>query len=170
MALLSGCGARKRPSIPWASAVQAKPVIQPKPTEGAQSSEAAPELNLQLPPFAAVLIPVRSEPPRPHVPTAPPPGTGSETEKALMPTIAPQLSPQESAAAQQETKQSLSIAEKNLAVARGKKLNPAQLDMVSKINGFAKDAREAAQSGDWSRARNLAKKAEVLSNELLGSF
>ena len=113
---------------------------------------------------------MRSEPARPHVPTPPAAGTGSEAEKALTPIIAPQLSPQESATAQQETKQSLSIAEKNLAVARGKKLNATQLDMASKINGFLKDAREAAQSGDWSRARNLAKKAEVLSNDLVSSL
>jgi len=55
-------------------------------------------------------------------------------------------------------------------VARGKKLNATQLDMASKINGFLKDAREAAQSGDWGRARNLAKKAEVLSNDLVSSL
>ena len=87
-----------------------------------------------------------------------------------MPIIAPQLSAQESATAQQETNQSLGIAGKNLAAARGKKLNAAQSDMISKINGFVKDAREAAQTGDWSRARSLAKKAEVLSNELIGSL
>jgi len=87
-----------------------------------------------------------------------------------MPVIAPQLTLQESATAQQETNQSLSIAEKNLAAVRGKKLNAAQSDMVSKISGFLKDAREAAQTGDWSRARSLAKKAEVLSNELIGSL
>jgi hypothetical protein len=84
--------------------------------------------------------------------------------------IAPQLTPQETVAAQQETNQSLGIAEKNLAAARGKKLNAAQADLISKINGFLKDAREAAQTGDWSRARSLAKKAQVLSEELIGSF
>jgi len=125
-----------------------------------------------VPPFAAVLVPVRSEPVRPRVPNAPPAsvGTGSDAEKSAVPSIAPQLSAQESATAQQETNQSLSVAEKNLVAARGKKLNAAQSDMVSKINGFLKDAREAAQTGDWSRARSLAKKAEVLSNELIGSL
>ncbi|HTT33441.1 MAG TPA: hypothetical protein VMH48_07560 [Methylomirabilota bacterium] len=168
---LAGCGARKRPKIPWATAVQAKPVIQPKAGAGAQPVEAAPpEFNLQMPPFAAVLIPVRGEPVRPHITIIQPGRPGTEPDRAAAPIIAPQLSPQESATAQQETNQSLSVAEKNLATARGKQLNAAQTDMVSKINGFVKDAREAAQSGDWSRARSLAKKAEVLSNELVGSF
>jgi hypothetical protein len=87
-----------------------------------------------------------------------------------MPTLAPQLSRQESTVAQQETNQSLSIAEKNLAGTRGKNLNPTQSDLVSKIMGFLKDAREAAQAGDWSHARSLAKKAQVLSEELAASL
>ena len=87
-----------------------------------------------------------------------------------MPVIAPQLSPQESATAQQETNQSLRIAATNLTAVRGKTLNAAQSDMVSKISSFLKDAHEAAQTSDWSRARSLAKKAEVLSNELVSSL
>jgi hypothetical protein len=84
--------------------------------------------------------------------------------------IAPQQTPQESAVAQQQTKQSLSIAERNLESARGKNLNAAQSDLVSKIKGFIKDAREAGQIADWSRARSLAKKAQVLAEELAGSL
>jgi hypothetical protein len=49
-------------------------------------------------------------------------------------------------------------------------LNAAQSDLASKIRGFIKDAREAAQIADWSRARSLAKKAQVLSEELAGSL
>jgi hypothetical protein len=84
--------------------------------------------------------------------------------------ISPQLTPQESAVAQQQTNQSLRIAEKNLESARGKNLNAAQSDLISKIRGFIKDAREAARITDWSRARSLAKKAQVLSEELAGSL
>jgi hypothetical protein len=85
------------------------------------------------------------------------------------PTIATQLTPQEAAAARQQTNQSLSIAEKNLESVRGRNLNAAQSDLASKIREFIKDAREAAQIADWSRARSLAKKAQVLSEELAGS-
>ncbi|PYT83306.1 MAG: hypothetical protein DMG40_03230 [Acidobacteria bacterium] len=121
------------------------------------------------------MVPVRSVPPRPHVappPTSPTPASPpaeAEEDKPPAPTIATQLSKAEFAAAQQETNESLSIAEKNLAATRGKKLNPAQSDLVSKIKGFLKDAREAAKAGDWALARNLAKKAQVLSEELLRS-
>jgi len=57
-----------------------------------------------------------------------------------------------------------------LQSARGKNLNATQTDLISKIRGFIKDAREAAQITDWSRARSLAKKAQVLSEELASSL
>jgi hypothetical protein len=91
-------------------------------------------------------------------------------EKREAPMIAPQLTPAETTVAQQQTNQSLGSAEKNLAAANSKKLNATQADLVSKIKGFVKDAREAAQIGDWSRARSLAKKAQVLSEELAGAL
>jgi len=95
---------------------------------------------------------------------------GNDSEKPEPPTIAPQLRPQESAIARQQTDESLNIAEKNLGAARGKTLSAAQTDLVSKIRGFIKDAREAARITDWSRARSLAKKAQVLSEELASSL
>lgn len=164
-----GCGARKRPSIPWATAVQVRPVVQASPVgEGQATEEAAPELLPNVPPYAAMLLPARSGPVRPHV--AAPPSSNSDPERVASPVIAPQLSAKESVVARQETRQSLAVAEKNLAGAHGKSLNGMQADLVSKINGFLKDAREAAQTGDWSSARSLAKKAEVLSEELARSF
>ena len=149
--------------------MQVRPVVQPQPG-GQAAQEPAPEFDLEVSPFAAILVPARSGPVRPHVAAPSPSNASREPEKGTSPVIAPQLSPQESVAAQQETNQSLSTAEKNLAGARGKNLNPMQADLVAKINGFLKDAREAAQSGDWSSARSLAKKAEVLSEELAKSL
>jgi hypothetical protein len=134
------------------------------------SEDPLPELRTELPPFPSHLITVRTTPPRPRVGTPPPATTGAEGEKLEAPMIATQLTPQESAVAQQQTNQSLVIAEKNLGSARGKNLNAAQSDLVSKIKGFIKDARAAAQVTDWSRARSLAKKAQVLSEELAGSL
>ncbi len=161
---------RKRPSIPWAAAVQVRPTPQAHPAlAGAALEDAVPELPLEFPPFPIHLIPVRTAP-RPHVSAPPSASADTDAEKLEAPMIAPQLSPQESAAAQQETNQSLAVADKNLASTRGKRLNAAQSDLVSKIRGFLKDAREAAQIGDWSRARSLAKKAQVLSEELAGSL
>jgi hypothetical protein len=86
------------------------------------------------------------------------------------PQIVPELSTQESASLQRETDQSLRFAEHNLAATSGKSLNATQLDLASKVRSFIVDAREAGKAGDWARARNLAKKAQVLSEELVGSL
>jgi hypothetical protein len=162
---------RKRPAILWATEVQVRPVTQPRTAEASSvPDDLLPELLLELPPFPDHLISVRSAPPRPHISAPPAAARGNDAEKLEAPTIAPQVTPQESAVAQQQTKQSLGIAEKNLESARGKRLNAAQSDLASKIRGFIKDAREAAQIADWSRARSLAKKAQVLSEELAGSL
>jgi len=169
--LFAGCSIRKRPTIPWAAAVQVKPVIDPQTVDTTSvPDDALPELRPELPPFPGYLISVRTAPPRPRASTSPSAVVGTEAEKMEAPMIAPELTPQESAVAQQQTNQSLGIAERNLESARGKNLNVAQADLVSKIRGFIKDAREAAQITDWSRARSLAKKAQVLSEELTGSL
>ena len=170
--VLSGCSIRRRPSIPWATEIQVRPVTQPHTAAAENASEdLPPELELELPPSPDHLITVRTAPPRPHVSAPPSATTGNDAaEKPEPPMIAPQLTPQESAVAQQQTNQSLSIAEKNLESARGKNLNAAQSDLVSKIRSFIKDAREAAQIADWSRARSLAKKAQILADELAGSL
>ncbi len=169
---LSGCIMRRRPAIPWATAVQVRPVLQARAATADDADLAAPQISLDLAPLASLMVPVRSVPPRPRVippPSPTPTAPVAEEVKPPAPTIAPQLTQEEFAAAQQETNQSLDIAEKNLAATRGKKLNAAQSDLVSKIKGFLKDAREAAKAGDWALARNLAKKAQVLSEELLRS-
>jgi hypothetical protein len=80
------------------------------------------------------------------------------------------LSTQESASLQRETNQSLTASERNLAASAGKSLNATQSDLASKVRSFISDAREAGRAGDWIRARDLAKKAQVLSEELAESL
>ena len=162
---------RRRPDISWTDAVQVKPVtVQQTAETNGVSGDPLPEVRFELPPFPARLNPLRTPPPRPRSSTPSTTTTGNDAEKSEAPTIVPQLTPQEFAVAQQQTNQSLGIAEKNLGAARGKTLSAAQRDLVSKIRGFIKDAREAAQITDWSRARSLAKKAQVLSEELASSL
>jgi len=98
--------------------------------------------------------------------------------------MVPELSPQQASSLQRETNQSLTVAERNLAATAGKSLNATQTDLASKVRSlnatqtdlaskvrsFISDAQEAGNSGDWARARELAKKAEVLSEELASSL
>src|SRR2546426_531017 len=47
-ALLGGCSIRRRPSIPWATAIQVRPVIQPQ-TATEIPEDPIPELRLEFP-------------------------------------------------------------------------------------------------------------------------
>ena len=153
-----------RPTIP-AAAISPSSSHQP-PTD--DSVDPVPELTLEMPLPPSALT-VRSEPARPHV--APPPAPeNSVSRKPEAPVIAPQLTPAETTSARQQMIVSLSVAEKNLARSRGKNLNSTQMDLAAKVKGFIGDARSAEHDGDWTRARSLATKAQVLSEELVSSL
>lgn len=131
--------------------------------------EAPPDIPSEVPEAPAELAISRSAPVRPHV-TPPPAPEHAPVEKAAEPVIAPELTVQEVNAAMAETQRNLDQMEKNLTLARGRTLNASQEDLISKVRGFAESAREAMRNGDWARAKNLSKKAQVLSEELAASL
>src|SRR5690349_16025114 len=97
--LLNGCVFRRRPSIPWATAVQVKPTLPVSTGSASDAVAGAPDLNLEKPPFAAVLVPVRSAPvpPRPRVSSSPLPNTpAADAEKSEVPVITQQLTGEQS--------------------------------------------------------------------------
>jgi hypothetical protein len=168
---LTGCAERKAKAraFPWASVAMARPVL-PKIADltSYETSDSFPELELDVPPPPSPLVLVNGTPQRPRVPAvASGPNNAAKFEP---PQIVPQLTPQETQAAQQQTNLSLSIAERNIGAARGKALNATQLDLASKVRSFVTEAREAAHIGDWTRASSAAKKAQVLSEELARSL
>lgn len=162
----AGCFTRRAPANHAPLFAFAHPVI-PAGAGDAQL-EAAPDLFVELvaPPR---LISPRSAPPRPRVAQAAP-VEPAVTPQAADPIIVPELSTEQLNSARSETQHSLEIAEWNLAQTQGKKLNVTQEDVASKIRGFMDTAREAMKNSDWQRAKNLAKKAEVLSHELVANL
>lgn len=99
-----------------------------------------------------------------------PEANGGRDARAPVPELSPQLTAEELAAAQRQTRESLGIAEHYLSTATGRSLTPAQAELAAKIRSFSKQAREAARAGDWVGARALAKKAQVLSEDLIRSL
>jgi hypothetical protein len=170
--LASGCAEHKRPKVPWSTASVVRPRIPAPYPYGAKSEnenggEEPAVLRLELAPPETSFVP-QPRPARPRVATPQP--AAAESSKPGKPFVVPQLSVEESNEAQQEATASLSEAEKSVAATRGKTLNAAQADMASKITGFIADARAAAASGDWPSARSLARKAQLLSQELAKSL
>jgi hypothetical protein len=171
--LMGGCSMQKKPAGSWRGAGLVRPTMpatvapRPRPLSD-ETVDPVPELRLEIPPPPPLLA-VHSSPARPRV--APAPVTeGTVANKPEAPIIAPQLTAAETLAAQQQMTLSLSIAEGNLARSQGRRLNATQTDLAAKIKGFIGDARSAGREGDWTRARSLATKAQVLSQELAASL
>jgi hypothetical protein len=144
----------------------AHPVIPSAMNAG--TMENAPDISAEVAPAPRLITP-RSSPPKPRVAQVAP-AEPALIEKSSEPLIAPDMTNEQLNAAKSETQHSLEIAEWNLAQTKGKKLNGAQQDVVSKIRGFMETAKDAMNESDWERAKNLSKKAEVLSHELVADL
>ena len=173
-AAAAGCSIHSnKPKIPWHTAVLVRPIAPAKPASEAAEAPPLPDLKLEFPPQPIRSLANHNGPARPHVAaSAPSAGNNENAPKSEpeQPSITPQLQPAEAQAFQQQMDSSVSVAERNLAATKGKKLNPAQLDLLSKVKSFLADSRKAAKEGDLRRADNLAKKAQVLSEELAASL
>lgn len=171
-AIASGCTANQKPrarAFPWAAAKNVRPLTPEKTSADVSNEDLFAELGLAVPAPPSPVAGTPIGPARPHVAVVST-GSAGAPHAPEAPMIAPQLSPEQTAAAQQQTSASASIAEKNIAASQGRSLNAVQSDLASKVRSFLAEAREAAQVGDWTRASNAAKKAEVLSQELAGSL
>lgn len=171
-AIVSGCAATQKPraqTFPWASVRNVRPLAPQTVPSDVSTEELFADLGLDVPAPPSPVAGTPSGPQRPRVAVVPA-TSGGASHVPEVPMIAPQLSPEQTAAAQQQTSASVNVAEKNIAASQGRSLNPMQSDLASKVRSFLAEAREAAHVGDWTRASNAAKKAEVLSQELAGSF
>ena len=172
--IISGCAERKKPAVSWVGAGLSRPVVpatvtapKPRPLPD-ESVDPVPELQLEVPPPPPLLA-IHTSPARPHVAPTPVAENNGEN-KPEAPVIAPQMSAAEASAARQQMTSSINEAERNLARSQGKALNANQSDLAAKIKQFIGDAQSASREGDWTRARSLATKAQVLSEELASSL
>ena len=171
-ALVSGCAASQKPrarAFPWAAAKTVRPLAPEKTSSEVSNEDLFAELGLDVPAPPSPVAGAPSAPQRPRVAVVAA-GGGSSARPPEVPMIAPQLTPEQTATAQLQTSASVSVAEKNIAASQTRPLNAMQSDLASKVRSFLAEAREAARAGDWPRASNAAKKAEVLSEELAGSL
>jgi len=165
---LQGCAEKQIRARPWYATINIRPTLPPAADKPGEAAIEAPELPRDFAPSGSNLSILR-QPARPHV-AAPPQQETTDTHQPPPLSLAPQLSQQEIAAAQAQFNESVAIAQRNLDAAKGRTLNPVQADLASKTVTFLQESREAVRDGDWTRARNLAKKAQVLSEELAASL
>ena len=78
-----------------------------------------------------------------------------------------QLAGDQASTQREATNQLLSSTDANLKKLEGHALNANQQDMVNQVRQFTQQSRSAMQAGDFERARTLAWKAQLLSEELV---
>lgn len=163
----AGCASQRRPKFRMTNLALAHPIVPIAVPDN--SAGTVPDLEINNAPLPPPLTVVRAVPAKPRVI---PPSTTAPTSTAEPPEpiMTPELSTEELSTAKGETQQNLTVTDRNLALTKGKRLSSSQNDLASQVRGFADSAREAAHDGDWSRARDLAKKAAVLSQELASSL
>ncbi len=81
--------------------------------------------------------------------------------------IGPDISSAEAARDRQSTTQLLDTTEKQLKQVDGNTLSSDQRAMLAQIRTYISQSRKAITEGDYERASNLAKKAQVLTDELI---
>jgi hypothetical protein len=81
--------------------------------------------------------------------------------------LAPGMSPEQATSQRQNTSQLLAASDANLKQISSRQLNSTQQDSISQIRKYMEQAKTAEQAGDLDRARNLASKALLLSDDLV---
>jgi hypothetical protein len=81
--------------------------------------------------------------------------------------LAPSVTDQQASQERQSTAQLLAATNANLTKISARQLTSSQQDMVSQIHTYMQQAKAAETAGDLQRARNLAFKAQLLSDEVL---
>jgi hypothetical protein len=163
-------------AVPVPQPADSKPITTIAPDTTATPPEVAEAPPPAPPPTEAAPLPVaptHTKPlPPPHKQTAEPQTaeTPAEQTRPAAPQISPEMSPNDQQTYARKTDEDIKLAQNNLQQSAHKQLNAAQTDLVEKINSFVSQSREASKAGDWARAQNLAQKARVLSEELVGSL
>lgn len=91
----------------------------------------------------------------------------SPADAAAEVAIGPDISSAEAARDRQSTKQLLDTTEKQLKGVDSKGLSSDQQAMLVQIRTYISQSRKAITEGDYERASNLAKKAQLLTDELM---
>ncbi len=81
--------------------------------------------------------------------------------------LAPSLTKEQQLQDKQKTEQLLATTDDNLKRLSDRQLTASQSSMLDQINAYMRQAKSANDAGDFARARTLAYKAHLLSDELM---
>jgi outer membrane biosynthesis protein TonB len=154
------------PEPPAQTAKVEEPQAKPKSKSHSRSSTKKPPTDQTGTQAKAEVTPPPS-PPASDTTTAgihPPP---NPAEAAAAVAIGPDVSSAEAARDRKSTTALLDTTEKDLKRVDSKGLSSDQQAMLMQIRTYISQSRKAINEGDYERASNLAKKAQLLTDELL---
>ena len=91
---------------------------------------------------------------------------GGTAEPAVQ--LSPRLSDHQASQQRDTTNELLMATDTKLKQASARQLNSTQQDTMNQIRSYIQQAKAASSAGDLERAHNLALKAHLLSDELIG--
>jgi hypothetical protein len=165
---LGGCifkTAPQKPKFVRTGATQ-PPLFRDAQTD-APPPDVAPNEVAAAPIQFVITVPERPAPPRRVVASSEP---EPEPTKPAPLQISPQLSQQEISRLQGDIENDLRAARLNLNSVVSKRMNSFQQELADKVHSFMDQTRDAQNSADWVRARSLAEKARIVSEDLVRSF
>jgi hypothetical protein len=163
-----------RPSAPTIAVdlpdeIPENPDVPPAPVANEQPPEPPP---VKTKPKKTTRTAAKKTPPASAPPVAPPPANGNQTVASLRPPAAPDTAiaaamPSEKINQQkEETAQIVDATENNLKNL-SRSLNDDEKAMKTQIQSYLQQSRKATTDGDFERAYNLAKKAQLLADALI---
>lgn len=165
--LCSGCAHKVQAAAPVTVSPQPPAPVPSQDTTKSPASIPAPSTPPPANPVSTTPPTLNSKPDTPKRPVTTTPASEPEEERPAAPLISPQISASDQSQLQQQADQYVATAQQNLHRADGRNLNDTQKDMVDKIRGFLDQAQQARQTSDWDRAKDLSRKAYLLSLDLL---
>ncbi len=173
---LTGCK-KKKPPVPPPQA-QAPTITAPPPAPTTEQPATTPPENkpAESKPATTETKPAHpaAKPRTARKTPAPAPGKPTRTiventpeKPATPPQISAGLTPEEATHQRSSTQQLLDSTDANLRSLGNRQLTGEQQSMVQQIRSYMQQSRQASTEGDLERARNLALKAHLLSDELV---
>lgn len=153
---------------PDQSAPSPQPQTEPPPATSQTPEPASPQS--QVPPAGQANptpMPAKKKKPR-----AKSPASGRKVvvrnggAKDQSAQLAPGMSKEQELHSRETTATLLATTDANLKSVAGRRLTPAQQSVLDQIHTYIRQSKEASDSGDVARARTLAYKAHLLSDEL----
>jgi hypothetical protein len=131
-----------------------------------------------LPPPTPNSVPEAPAPPKPTPPprkqpvatTPPKPVAPAPPDQPEPPKLTQMYTAEELRDYNKQIDESLEKVRRDLTVLAKKNLNPDQQNQINTISTFQKQAEQAREAKDLTTAVSLAKRAEVLAEDLLGRF